>query len=142
MSTMMINPDIISINSEEEEIYRENILDHYKNPRNFGTLKNHTIKNSENNPVCGDNIEITILLENNIVKDARFQGKGCAISVASASMLTEKTKNLRLQQLKNLKESEILDMLGVPLGAVRRKCGLLSLRVLLKGLNKSEVQDE
>ncbi|MEK6922550.1 MAG: Fe-S cluster assembly sulfur transfer protein SufU, partial [Nanoarchaeota archaeon] len=103
-------------NSEEDEIYKENILDHFKNPRNFKPLKDYDIYHKEFNPVCGDQIELFVKLNGTKVIDVGFIGKGCAISMASASMLTEKLKDLSLNQIKNIKKEEVLEMIGIPLG--------------------------
>ncbi len=137
---MMENLSSSWAGSVEDEMYRENILDHFKNPRNFGKLNAPTFTHLEFNPVCGDQIELFVKLENNEVKDAKFTGGGCAISVASASMLTEKIKGMQFEKLKKLKESEILEMIGVPLGVVRKKCGLLPLKVLLNGIYSMEAR--
>ncbi len=139
---MTENLDPNWLGSEEDEMYRENILDHFKNPRNFGKMESSTFNNLEFNPVCGDQIEIFVQLENDTVKEVKFTGKGCAISMASASMLTDKIKSMSLEQLKKIKKEEVLEMIGVPLGIVRRKCGLLSLKVLMNGINKMEIQNE
>jgi|SRR3989338_3562432 len=128
--------------SEEDEIYKENILDHFRNPRNFGKLENYSFKSSKFNPACGDHIELFVLFEDSRVKEARFIGKGCAISMASASMLTEKIKEMKLEELKKLKESFALEPIGVELGVVRKKCGLLPLRVLAEGIKKMEEENE
>ena len=120
--------------SEEDEIYKENILDHFKNPRNFKSLKDYDIYHKEFNPICGDNIQLFVKLNSNKVIDAGFIGNGCAISMASASMLTEKLKGLSLEEMKNIKKEEILEMIGIPLGIVRMKCGLLSLKTLINGI--------
>jgi len=137
-----LDPNWVGENTEEEEIYKENILDHFKNPHNFGKLDNYTFKHMEYNPVCGDQIEIFVHLNNNKVKDVKFIGKGCAISMASASMLTEKIKNMRLEELRNIKNEVVLEMIGVKLGVVRRKCGLLSLKVLMSGIYNMEIKNE
>jgi nitrogen fixation protein NifU and related proteins len=126
----------------DDEIYKENILDHFKHPHNKGTLDDYTFNIRKHNPVCGDNIELFVKVEDRIVKDVKFNGNGCAISVAAASMLTEKIKNMNLQELENLKESEVLEMIGVPLGVVRVKCGLLSFKILKEGLKKMEIKNE
>jgi nitrogen fixation protein NifU and related proteins len=126
--------------NEEDEIYKENILDHFRHPRNFGKLEDCTIKNRKFNPACGDTIEISIAIKDNKVKEVKFFGRGCAISMASASMLTEKIKNMSVEELKNVNEGEVLEMIGVPLGVVRMKCGLLSLRTLKEGIEKTEVK--
>ena len=84
------------------EIYKEHILDLYRNPHNKGNLKNPTYEFSKNNPICGDEIKIQIITEKDKIKDIRFSGEGCAISQASASMLTDKIKNMPLKKIKNL----------------------------------------
>ena len=122
----------------EDEIYRENILDHFRHPHNYGILERYSIKHKENNPSCGDNLELFVLLEKNKVKEVKFYGKGCAISMASASMLTNKMKSMSLQELKQITQEQVLEMIGVPLGIVRSRCGLLSLKVLEKGISEME----
>ena len=123
------------LHSEEEEIYRENILEHYKNPHNYGTLDSCSFTFSQNNPVCGDHIDIFVALEQGKVKEVKFSGQGCAISMASASLLTDKIKGMSIHELKQLMKENIVEMIGIPLGVVRMKCALLSLNVLQKGLN-------
>ena len=109
------------------EIYKEHILDLYKNPHNKGNLKNPTYEFSKNNPVCGDEIKIQIITEKDKIKDIRFSGEGCAISQASASMLTDKIKNMPLKKIKNLNKDDILEMLKIPISYTRIKCALLPL---------------
>ena len=135
-----LNPNWIG--NEEDEIYRENILDHFKNPRNFGFLENSTINHKELNPVCGDQIEMFLHIKDNKIENVKFNGGGCAISIASASMLTERIKGINLMDLKNITKEEVLKMIGVPLGIVRGKCGLLSLKVLIKCIEEIEVKNE
>jgi len=125
-----------------DEIYRENILDHYKNPHNLGNLDSYTSKHREFNPVCGDDIEIFINIENSIVKDVKFIGKGCAISIATASMLTDKIKNMSINDIKNLRKEDIFELIGIKLGIVRMKCGLLSLKALVNSISKMEGKNE
>ena len=117
------------------DLYREIILDYYKNPRNYGTLENPDIKAKDSNPLCGDVIEIQIQLdEDNQVEKVRFNGKGCAISQASASMLTEMTQGKTLDEIRNINKENILEAMGTPdLGHTRIKCALLSLKVLKTG---------
>jgi len=126
------------IGNEEDEIYRENILDHFKKPRNFGFLEDHTINHKELNPVCGDQIELFLNIKDNKIENVKFNGKGCAISMASTSMLTERIKGSYLMDVKKITKENILEMIGIPLGIVRRKCGLLSLNVLTKCIEKIE----
>jgi nitrogen fixation NifU-like protein len=112
-----------------EEIYKENILDHYKNPRNKRELKTK-IKFRETNTICGDETTIYLKIKNKIIQEATFTGRGCAISQASISMLTERLKGITLKQAKSLTEKEILNMLGIPIGHTRIKCALLPLKAL------------
>lgn len=136
MAIESMNPNYLG--TEEEEIYKENILDHFKNPRNFGELKICEICHSELNPTCGDMIKIFVKLKDGNIKEAKFKGNGCAISMASASMLTEKIKGKKLDEVKKMNDDEINKMLGVRLGPVRAKCGMLSLKTLLRGIKIME----
>jgi len=127
------------LGNEEEEIYKENIIDHYKNPRNFGELEKAEINESELNPVCGDMIKLFVKLdERKKVKDVKFKGNGCAISVAATSMLTEELKGKSLEDIKKISKEDIFNMLGIKLGVVRMKCGLLCLNTLNKGIKNME----
>ncbi|HXF86078.1 MAG TPA: SUF system NifU family Fe-S cluster assembly protein [Anaerolineales bacterium] len=116
------------------DLYREIIIEHYKNPSYRGRLDPHDIYFADNNPLCGDHIEITIQTEEGKVKDARFDGHGCAISQASADLLIESIIGKSLEEVKQLSKQDILDMLGIDLGPVRLKCALLSLKVLKAGV--------
>ncbi len=117
-----------------DDFYRELILDHYKNPRNRGTLEPHDISYEDDNPLCGDRIRIDLRLDDqNRVTDVAFTGRGCAISQASASLLTEEIKGKTLDEIKQIGKEDILEMLGIELGPVRLKCALLSLKVLKAG---------
>jgi len=116
-----------------EDLYREVILDHYQNPRNYGTLEPADISYEEDNPVCGDHIRLDLRLQDGRVTDVRFSGHGCAISQASASMLTEEIQGKTLDELKAFSKDDLLGLLGIPLGPVRIKCALLSLKVLKAG---------
>jgi nitrogen fixation NifU-like protein len=118
-----------------EDLYRERILDHYQNPRNYGSLEAPDISYEDDNPMCGDVIRIDIKLDQqNRISQVGFSGEGCAISMASASMLTEETLGKTLDQVKQLGKADVLQMLGVQLGPVRLKCALLSLKVLKGGV--------
>lgn len=118
-----------------DDLYREVIIEHYKNPGYRGHLDPHDIQFEDNNPLCGDHIEITIQVgENDVVKDARFDGHGCAISQASADLLIESIIGKPLEEIKQLNKDSILEMLGIDLGPVRLKCALLSLKVLKAGV--------
>ncbi|MEK9165035.1 MAG: Fe-S cluster assembly sulfur transfer protein SufU [Chloroflexota bacterium] len=117
-----------------DDMYREVILDHYKHPRNFGTLDPADISYEDDNPLCGDKIRIDLRLdENNRIKEVAFSGHGCAISQASASMLPEEILGKTLDEVKQFGKEQILELLGIELGPVRLKCALLSLKVLKAG---------
>ncbi len=117
-----------------DDFYREFILDHYKRPRNFGTLEDPDFTNEEDNPLCGDRIRIDLKLSDDHVTAVRFKGEGCAISTAAASILTEKIKGASLERIRTFSKEEMLEALGVPLSPIRLKCGLLALKVLKTGL--------
>jgi len=113
------------------DIYSENILDHYKNPRNFGKIENHTHQAHGDNPMCGDEIDMQILVgRDGKIDDIKFSGTGCAISMASASMLTEEVMGKNIAFVKNLDRKKLLSLLGIELSPVRLKCALLPLYVL------------
>jgi len=115
--------------------YRETILDHYRNPRNKGRLSNHDVSVQDSNPLCGDEIEIHLKVEANMIKDIKFEGRGCAISQASASQLTEMVINKPLIFAMNLSKHDIFENMGLTnLGPARVKCALLSLKVLKMGV--------
>lgn len=118
-----------------DDLYREVIIEHYKNPGYRGHLDPHDIRFEDSNPLCGDHIEITLRTDDNSrVTDARFDGHGCAISQASADLLVESIIGKPLEEVKQLNKEYILDMLGIDLGPVRLKCALLSLKVLKAGV--------
>jgi len=117
-----------------DDLYRETILDHYHNPRKKKLVSPADIDYAEDNPVCGDHIHLTIQLdENKRVSDIGWDGDGCAISQASASMLYETLIGKTLEEVRSTGKDEVLEMLGIPLGPVRIKCALLSLKVLKAG---------
>jgi nitrogen fixation NifU-like protein len=118
-----------------DDLYREVIIEHYKNPGYRGHLDPHDILFEDNNPLCGDHIEITIQVGGDgIIKDARFDGHGCAISQASADLLIESIIGKPMDEVKQLNKEHILELLGIDLGPVRLKCALLSLKVLKAGV--------
>lgn len=114
-------------------IYQEELLDHYENPSNYGTLPKPDVSHEEDNPLCGDRIRIDLGVEDGIIKKVRFSGHGCTISLAAASMLTEEIEGKSLAEVKQLSRDDILEMIGIPLGPVRVKCALLPLKVLKAG---------
>lgn len=111
-------------------MYADVILDYYRNPRNAGKLADANARAYDVNPVCGDEIEITLKIEKNSIKDVKFSGRGCAISQASASMLTELVKGRTLEEIKKMGKQDVLDLLGIEISHVRIKCALLGLKVL------------
>lgn len=118
-----------------DDLYREVIIEHYKNPGYRGHLDPHDIQFEDNNPLCGDHIEITMKTdENGNVADARFDGHGCAISQASADLLIESIIGKPIEEVKQLNKDHVLELLGIELGPVRLKCALLSLKVLKAGV--------
>ena len=118
-----------------DDLYREVIIEHYKNPSYRGRLDPHDIQFADNNPLCGDHIEITLRTDDQgNVADARFNGHGCAISQASADLLMESIIGKPIEAVKQLSKQDVLDMLGIDLGPVRLKCALLSLKVLKAGV--------
>ena len=118
-----------------DDLYREVIIEHYKNPSYRGALDPHDFSFEDSNPLCGDHIQIDLRVdESNKVTDARFQGHGCAISQASADLLLESIIGKSIEDVKKLGKQDILDMLGIDLGPVRLKCALLSLKVLKAGV--------
>ncbi|MDG6985838.1 MAG: SUF system NifU family Fe-S cluster assembly protein [Nitrososphaerota archaeon] len=118
------------------DIYRELILDYYRNPRNFGKLEKFDISAHDTNPLCGDEIEMQIRVgENSKIEEIKFSGRGCAISQASASMLTELAKGKPLEWVKLVAKEDVFKMLGDPeLGPSRVKCALLGMKVLKTGV--------
>ena len=118
-----------------DDLYREVIIERYKDPLYRGTLEPHDITFQDDNPLCGDQIRIDIRLdENDIVTEAVFSGHGCAISQATADLLIESIIGKSLEEVKKISKEDVLEMLGIELGAVRLKCALLSLKVLKGGI--------
>ncbi|HEY9527659.1 MAG TPA: SUF system NifU family Fe-S cluster assembly protein [Anaerolineales bacterium] len=118
-----------------DDLYREVIIEHYKNPGYRGRLDPHDIQFADNNPLCGDHIEVTLRTDDQgNVADARFDGHGCAISQASADLLMESIVGKPIEDVKKLTKQDVLEMLGIDLGPVRLKCALLSLKVLKAGV--------
>lgn len=126
----------------DEELYKENILDHYKNPRNYGEIENPDISYFDTNPLCGDELQLQIKVKDGKADDVKFKGKGCSISLASASMLTEMILGQDMEEVKKIGKKEILDAVGLQLGPSRIKCALLSLKVLKAGAYGLKTEDE
>ncbi len=129
-----------------DDLYREMIIDRYKNPRFRGHLDAYDITFEDDNPTCGDHIHIELQVDDQgRVQAARFDGHGCTISQASADLLMEHIQGKTLDEVKALTKEDILRLLGIQLGPVRLKCALLPLKVLkagVYGLDKSQVSDD
>ena len=116
------------------QMYREHILDLYKNPLNFGILENPTHEHTLNNPLCGDEITIQLIMEDNKIKDIKFKGIGCAISIASTSLLTDKIKGMKMNDVRKITSKETIKMLGIDISYVRMKCATLCLEAVREAL--------
>ncbi|MCC6791053.1 MAG: SUF system NifU family Fe-S cluster assembly protein [Thermomicrobiales bacterium] len=117
-----------------DSLYREIILDHYRNPRNRGTLDPHDYSAEDVNPLCGDEVRIDVRMADGKVDEIKFSGRGCAVSQASASILTEMVEGMTLDEVKALTKDDLLEEIGIPVSPARLKCALLSLKVLKSGV--------
>jgi nitrogen fixation NifU-like protein len=122
--------------SELDSLYREVILDHYKNPRGHGVIDGADAEAEGQNPLCGDEVTIAVAFDGDTIADVKFQGRGCAISQAATSMLMDMVKGRSAQQVASMSREELLDEVGIPLTPVRLKCALLGLGVLKLALHK------
>ncbi len=114
-----------------DDLYRENILDHYKRPHNWGELEHVDLEAHDLNPLCGDELRVQLGVDaDGRIEEVRFSGHGCAISQAAASMASDEVKGMKVQELLALDRSFVLDLLGIDISATRMKCALLSLKVL------------
>ena len=114
-----------------DDLYRDEILEHYRNPHNFGTLEEPTLVKEGSNPLCGDRITLMLTINaDGTVEDVAFTGRGCAISQASASMLTDEIKGKSLTQVATTNRQDVLDNLGIEISPARMKCAMLSLETL------------
>jgi nitrogen fixation protein NifU and related proteins len=113
-----------------DDFYRDYILDHYRNPRNFGEIESPDAQAEDLNPLCGDQIRIQLKVDDGVISDLKFSGKGCAISQASTSMLTEAVKGMKLEDAAKLSKDVVLENVGIGISPTRLKCAMLGLRVL------------
>ena len=124
------------------EMYQDHILDHYENPSHRGTLDRPTFEIRDLNPLCGDEVRIQARLDDEgRLAAIRFEGQGCVISLAAASMLLEEVEGKTLDEVKKMGRQEMLDLLGVPLTTMRVKCAMLPLRALEKAIHRYEDKD-
>jgi len=122
-----------------DDLYRDEILEHYREPHNFGTLDAPDASYEGHNPLCGDRITIMLSVDDaGNVSDVAFSGRGCAISQASASMLTDEVRGLPLAEVEAMKNQDILDLLGIEISPARLKCALLSLDTLHHALDERD----
>jgi nitrogen fixation NifU-like protein len=126
--------------SEFDQLYREVILDHYKNPRGHGLLEDADAQAEGQNPLCGDEVSIYVAFgeDGDTIEEVKFSGRGCAISQAATSMLTELVQGRSAQEVATLPRDELLDEIGIPLTPVRLKCALLGLSTLKLALHKAK----
>jgi nitrogen fixation NifU-like protein len=119
-----------------DDLYREHILDHYKNPRNHGTIEDADVSAEGVNPLCGDQLAIDLKISDGRIEAIRFHGRGCSISQAATSMLTELAEGKTVEEAAALTKDDVLEELGIPLSPVRLKCALLGLGTLRLALNR------
>jgi len=124
--------------SEFDQLYREVILDHYRNPRSHGLLDVADAQAEGQNPLCGDEITVSVRFDGDAIADIGFEGRGCAISQAATSMLTELVRGRTAQEVAAMPKDELLDEIGIPLTPVRLKCAILGLGVLKLALHKAK----
>lgn len=120
-----------------DDLYREQLLDHYKHPRNHGTLDPCDASAEGQNPLCGDEVAITVLFDNGAISDIRFTGHGCAVSQAATSMLTELVQGMGVEEAAALPSEAILEELAIPLSPMRVKCAVLGLGTLKVALHRA-----
>ncbi len=113
-----------------DDLYRDYILDHYKRPRNFGELEPHDLEFHDHNPLCGDELGVHVAVEEGRIADLRFHGQGCAISQAAASITSEELIGRPVDEVPELSADWVFEQLGIPISPTRRKCALLSLKVM------------
>jgi nitrogen fixation NifU-like protein len=113
-----------------DDFYREYILDHYRNPRNFGHIDRPDAVAEDLNPLCGDRIRFELKVRDGVVEDVRFSGKGCAISQASASMLSENVQGKTLEEIARFSQESVIENVGIDISPSRMKCATLGLKVL------------
>jgi nitrogen fixation NifU-like protein len=125
---------------EEEELYMEQLMDNYKNPRNTGEMKDYTFSKHYKNPSCGDLFDIYVKLddEENKIIDVKYEGEGCAISTASMSLFSEKIIGMKYNEAKKLEEKDVFEMLGVKISPGRINCALLPIQAFKKGVSEFE----
>jgi nitrogen fixation NifU-like protein len=114
-----------------DELYRDYILEHYKDPHNYGTLEKHDLEFHDHNPLCGDELGVHIVVgDDGRIADLRFHGQGCAISQAAASITSDELIGMPVEEVRKLGAQWVIEQLGIEISPTRRKCALLSLKVM------------
>ena len=128
------------MSSEFDNLYREVILDHYKNPRGHGVIEGADVEAEGQNPLCGDEVSIYVSFagDGETIEDVKFSGRGCAISQAATSMLVDMAKGRKATELAEMPKDELLEEIGIPLTPIRLKCALLGLGVLQVALHRAK----
>ena len=126
------------MSSEFDQLYREVILDHYKNPRSHGLLDDPDAQAEGQNPLCGDEVTVSVRFDGDTIGDVGFEGRGCAISQAATSMLTEIVVGRTAEDVARMPKEELLEEIGIPLSPVRLKCAILGFGTLKVALHKSK----
>ncbi len=116
------------------DMYQEEILEHYRHPHNRGSIPNADVVQKEYNPLCGDELTLYLTIADGKISDVKFEGQGCAISQAAASMLTDEIIGKPVETVQRMQKEDVLDLLGIELGPTRLKCALLSLQGITRGL--------
>jgi nitrogen fixation NifU-like protein len=125
-----------------DDLYRDYILEHYRHPHNFGVLEAPTASYEGSNPLCGDRITMMLGIEDGVVRDVAFTGRGCAISQASASLLTDEIRGKKVEDVEKMTPEDLLDLIGIEISPARLKCALLSLDTLAHALADEEAEPE
>lgn len=126
---------------KKKSLYDKKILNLWRNPKNFGELKNPTHEYSELNPICGDEMFVHLRVENKIIKDARFFGTGCLVCIVSASELTEMIKGMKVEEVSELKNEDLLKLLDIEITPLKMQCACLSLDAVQNCLKKGEIKN-
>lgn len=122
-----------------DEVYTEILLDHYRSPRNYGSIESPSAHITEHNPLCGDTVHFSLKIQDGKIVDIKFVGQGCSISQGAASILTELVKRKSVAETQAITEADFLKILGIRLGPNREKCALLSLNALKKAIQTKKI---
>ena len=122
-----------------DEVYTEILLDHYRSPRNYGSIESPSAQITEHNPLCGDTVHFSLKIQDGKIVDIKFVGQGCSISQGAASILTELVKAKSVAEAQAITEADFLKILGIRLGPNREKCALLSLNALKKAIQAKKI---